>query len=159
MQRLGAAGGEVGIVGEHAHAEGLGALGNLATDEPALTRVQTASLPGDVFGALGCDSGAQLQAALRIIDAAGRGVLLYVFPTGRFTVRDDLRAHLLRRGDSLPSGNKLRDFGLGAQVLRELGVKSMRLLTNNPKKIAGLTGHGLHLVESIPLIAALPDHG
>ena len=134
-------------------------LGNLATDEPARTRVQTASLPGDVFGALGCDSGAQLQAALRIIDAAGRGVLLYVFPTGRFTVRDDLRAHLLRRGDSLPSGNKLRDFGLGAQVLRELGVKSMRLLTNNPKKIAGLTGHGLHLVESIPLIAAQPNHG
>jgi len=131
-------------------------LGDLTSDEPALTRVQTASLPGDVFGALGCDSGAQLQAALRIIDAAGRGVLLYVFPTGRFNVRDDLRAHLLRRGDATPSGNKLRDFGLGAQVLRELGVKSIRLLTNNPKKIAGLTGHGLMLVESIPLIPKLP---
>ncbi len=77
-------------------------------------------------------------------------------PTGRFTVRDDLRAHLLRRGDATPSGHKLRDFGLGAQVLRELGVKSMRLLTNNPKKIAGLTGHGLHLVESIPLLPKLP---
>jgi 3,4-dihydroxy 2-butanone 4-phosphate synthase/GTP cyclohydrolase II len=121
-----------------------------------LTRVQTASLPGDVFGALGCDSGAQLQAALRIIDAAGRGVLLYVFPTGRFNVRDDLRAHLLRRGDVGSSGSKLRDFGLGAQVLRELGVQAMRLLTNNPKKIAGLTGHGLKLVESIPLLPKLP---
>ncbi len=131
-------------------------LGNLQTDEPVLTRVQTASLPGDVFGALGCDSGAQLQAALRIIDAAGRGVLLYVFPTGRFNVRDDLRAHLLRRGDVGSSGSKLRDFGLGAQVLRELGVQAMRLLTNNPKKIAGLTGHGLKLVESIPLLPKLP---
>ena len=131
-------------------------LGNLQTDEPVLTRVQTASLPGDVFGALGCDSGAQLQAALRIIDAAGRGVLLYVFPTGRFNVRDDLRAHLLRRGDVGSSGSKLRDFGLGAQVLRELGVQAMRLLTNNPKKIAGLTGHGLQLVESIPLLPKLP---
>ncbi len=126
-------------------------LGDLSGDDPALVRVQTASLPGDVFGALGCDSGAQLQAALRIIDSAGRGVLLYVFPTGRFNVRDDLRAHLLHRADVVPSGNKLRDFGLGAQVLRELGVQSMRLLTNNPKKIAGLTGHGLTLVESIPL--------
>ena len=133
-------------------------LGNLASDEPepVLTRVQNASLPGDVFGALGCDSGAQLQAALRIIDAAGRGVLLYVFPTGRFNVRDDLRAHLLRRGDVGSSGSKLRDFGLGAQVLRELGVQAMRLLTNNPKKIAGLTGHGLQLVESIPLLPKLP---
>jgi 3,4-dihydroxy 2-butanone 4-phosphate synthase/GTP cyclohydrolase II len=131
-------------------------LGNLQTDEPVLTRVQNASLPGDVFGALGCDSGAQLQAALRIIDAAGRGVLLYVFPTGRFNVRDDLRAHLLRRGDVGSSGSKLRDFGLGAQVLRELGVQAMRLLTNNPKKIAGLTGHGLQLVESIPLLPKLP---
>jgi 3,4-dihydroxy 2-butanone 4-phosphate synthase/GTP cyclohydrolase II len=126
-------------------------IGELSSGDPVLTRVQTASLPGDVFGALGCDSGAQLQAALRIIDAAGRGVLLYVFPTGRFTVREDLRAHLLRKADSAPSGNKLRDFGLGAQVLRELGVQSIRLLTNNPKKIAGLTGHGLKLVESIPL--------
>lgn len=126
-------------------------LGDLSVDDPVLTRVQTASLPGDVFGAQGCDSGAQLQAALRIIEAAGRGVLLYVFPTGRFSVREDLRAHLLRKTDSNPSGNKLRDFGLGAQVLRELGVKSIRLLTNNPKKIAGLTGHGLKLVESIPL--------
>ncbi|HMU37731.1 MAG TPA: 3,4-dihydroxy-2-butanone-4-phosphate synthase [Pseudomonadota bacterium] len=131
-------------------------MGDLSGDEPVLTRVQTASLPGDVFFAAGCDSGAQLQTALRIIEKAGRGVLLYVFPTGRFSVRDDLRAHLLRQPDVALLGTKLRDFGLGAQVLRELGVQSMRLLTNNPKKIAGLTGHGLKLVESIPLHPKLP---
>lgn len=129
-------------------------MGDLSLPEPVLARVQTASLPGDVFGAAGCDSGAQLQAALRMIDACGRGVLLYVFPTGHFRLCDDLDTHLLQH--TAPSGHKLRDFGLGAQVLRDLGVQSMRLLTNNPKKIAGLTGHGLTLVESIPLLPKLP---
>ena len=126
--------------------------GELRSDDPILVRVQTASLPGDVFAAAGCDSGEQLRAALRAIDAAGRGVLLYIFPTGSYSLRQDLRTFLLNHEPPQGSDRKLRDFGLGAQVLRELGVSRMRLLTNNPKKIAGLEGHGLHVVESLPLV-------
>lgn len=126
-------------------------------DEPVLVRVQTASVPGDVLGALGCDSGAQLKAALRAIDAAGRGALLYIFPTGKYSLQHDLRTYLLKTEPTAPPGNKLRDFGLGAQVLRDLGVRKMNLLTNNPKKIAGLEGHGLTVVERIPLTPTLPS--
>ena len=126
--------------------------GELKTDEPVLVRVQTASLPGDVFAAQGCDSGEQLRAALRAIDAAGRGVLLYIFPTGSYSLRQDLKTYLLHHEPPLGSDSKLRDFGLGAQVLRELGITHMNLLTNNPKKIAGLEGHGLTIVESLPLL-------
>lgn len=126
--------------------------GELKTDEPVLVRVQTASLPGDVFAAHGCDSGEQLRAALRAIDAAGRGVLLYIFPTGSYSLRQDLKTYLLHHEPPLGSDSKLRDFGLGAQVLRELGITHMNLLTNNPKKIAGLEGHGLTIVESLPLL-------
>jgi 3,4-dihydroxy 2-butanone 4-phosphate synthase/GTP cyclohydrolase II len=125
--------------------------GELRSEEPVLVRVQTASVPGDVFAALGCDSGAQLRAALRAIDDAERGVLLYIFPTGHYSLLQDLRTYLLHQEPPAGLGSKLRDFGLGAQVLRELGVSHMRLLTNNPKKIAGLEGHGLTVVESIPL--------
>jgi 3,4-dihydroxy 2-butanone 4-phosphate synthase/GTP cyclohydrolase II len=131
--------------------------GELKTDEPVLVRVQTASLPGDVFAALGCDSGEQLRAALRAIDAAGRGVLLYIFPTGSYSLRQDLKTFLLHHEPPLGSDSKLRDFGLGAQVLRELGVSHMRLLTNNPKKIAGLEGHGLTIVDSLPLLPKTPS--
>ena len=130
--------------------------GELKTDEPVLVRVQTASLPGDVFAAHGCDSGEQLRAALRAIDAAGRGVLLYIFPTGSYSLRQDLKTFLLHHEPPLGSDSKLRDFGLGAQVLRELGVSHMRLLTNNPKKIAGLEGHGLTIVDSLPLLPKTP---
>ena len=125
--------------------------GDLTTSEPVLVRVQTASLPGDVLGAVGCDSGAQLRSALRTIEAAGRGVVLYVFPTGRYSLQNDLKQTLLHQELPAATQSKLRDFGLGAQVLRELGVRQMRLLTNNPKKIAGLEGHGLTVVDSIPL--------
>jgi len=123
------------------------------SEEPVLVRVQTASLPGDVLSALGCDSGAQLKAALRAIDAAGRGILLYIFPTGRYTLRHDLESYVVNPGASPPHGSKLRDFGIGAQVLRALGVQQMRLMTNNPKKIAGLEGYGLKIAEILPLLA------
>jgi len=84
-------------------------------------------------------------AALKAIDAAGRGVLLYIFPTGRYTLRQDLESYVINPGKAPPHESKLRDFGLGAQVLRALGVQHMRLMTNNPKKIAGLEGYGLTL--------------
>jgi 3,4-dihydroxy 2-butanone 4-phosphate synthase/GTP cyclohydrolase II len=128
--------------------------GDIARDDPLLVRVQTACLPGDVLSAQGCDSGAQLRAALKAIFAAGRGVLLYIFPTGRYTLRHDLESYVLNLGEPPLHGSKLRDFGLGAQVLRDLGVMHMRLMTNNPKKIAGLDGYGLTLSEILPLIAA-----
>ncbi len=132
--------------------------GDLGHDEPALVRVQTANFPGDVLAAVGCDSGAQLRAALKTIDEAGRGVLLYIFPTQRYTLKSDLDAHLppaARPGASAepppPPIDKLRDFGLGAQVLRTLGVQRMRLMTDNPRKIAGLQGYGLTIAELLPL--------
>ena len=125
------------------------------SDEPVLVRVQTACMPGDVLLARGCDSGAQLRAALKAIDAEGRGVLLYIFPTGRYTLRHDLESSCLSNVSASPHmQSKLRDFGLGAQVLRALGVHSMRLMTNNPKKIAGLKGYGLTLAEILPLVVA-----
>jgi len=122
-------------------------------DEPVLVRVQTASLPGDVLLARGCDSGAQLRAALKAVDAAGRGVVLYIFPTGRYTLRNDLESYMINPGQVPAHDSKLRDIGLGSQVLRALGVQHMRLMTNNPKKIAGLEGYGLTLTEILPLIA------
>ncbi len=136
--------------------------GDLARDEPALVRVQTANFPGDVLAAVGCDSGAQLRAALKTIDEAGHGVLLYIFPTQRYTLKSDLDAHLPtppgpREGSGQPVSpppapiDKLRDFGLGAQVLRTLGVQRMRLMTDNPRKIAGLQGYGLTIAELLPL--------
>jgi 3,4-dihydroxy 2-butanone 4-phosphate synthase/GTP cyclohydrolase II len=141
-------------------------LGNLmepgeqnGDSRPPLVRVQTACLPGDVFGSGACDCGAQLRAALCQIEAEGRGVFLYVFPAGRHSLLQDVEGHVLHRSSqSAPPGDrKLRDFGLGAQVLSRLGVRQMRLLTNNPKKIVGLTGHGLTVVERVPLEIAPTD--
>jgi 3,4-dihydroxy 2-butanone 4-phosphate synthase / GTP cyclohydrolase II len=128
-------------------------LGDIASPEPVLVRVQTACFPGDVFGSAACDCGAQLAAALQAIERAGRGVLLYVIPSGRHSLLGDFKAHVLHDESARVGGreHKLRDFGLGAQVLSALGVKDLRLLTNNPKKIAGLEGYGMCVVERVPL--------
>jgi 3,4-dihydroxy 2-butanone 4-phosphate synthase / GTP cyclohydrolase II len=116
-------------------------------------RVQTACFPGDVFGSASCDCGAQLRAALQAIEREGRGVLLYVYPSGRQSLVHDVRAHVLHEENARVAGreHKLRDFGLGAQVLSQLGVRDLRLLTNNPKKIVGLEGYGMCVVERVPL--------
>jgi 3,4-dihydroxy 2-butanone 4-phosphate synthase/GTP cyclohydrolase II len=128
-------------------------LGDVNTAEPVLVRVQTACFPGDVFGSAACDCGAQLRAALAAIERAGRGVLLYVFPSGRQSLVADVKAHVLHEETARVAGreHKLRDFGLGAQVLSDLGVRNLRLLTNNPKKIAGLEGYGMCVVERVPI--------
>jgi 3,4-dihydroxy 2-butanone 4-phosphate synthase/GTP cyclohydrolase II len=128
-------------------------LGEVATDDPVLVRVQTACFPGDVFGSAACDCGAQLKAALAAIERAGRGILLYVYPAGRQSLLGDIKAHVLHEEGARVGGreHKLRDFGLGAQVLADLGVKNLRLLTNNPKKIAGLEGYGMCVVDRVPL--------
>jgi 3,4-dihydroxy 2-butanone 4-phosphate synthase / GTP cyclohydrolase II len=136
-------------------------LGDLSTGEPVLVRVQTACFPGDVFGSASCDCGAQLRAALQAIERAGRGVFLYVYASGRQSLLGDVRAHVLHEeGATRVEGgeHKLRDFGLGAQVLAELGVRSIRLLTNNPKKIVGLEGYDLTVVERVPLEVGETKH-
>ena len=128
-------------------------LGEVAGDD-VLVRVQTACIPGDVFGSMACDCGAQLRAALKKIEAAGRGVFLYVMPRGRLSLVADFESHVLHK-DTERAGAandpKLRDFGLGAQVLVDLGVRRLRIMTNNPRKIVGLEGYGLTVSERVPL--------
>jgi 3,4-dihydroxy 2-butanone 4-phosphate synthase/GTP cyclohydrolase II len=135
-------------------------LGEVASDEPVLVRVQTACFPGDVFGSASCDCGAQLRAALQAIQDAGRGVFLYVHAAGRQSLLGDVKAHVLHETAPRVAGgeHKLRDFGLGAQVLQQLGVRNLRLLTNNPKKIVGLEGYGLCVVERVPIEVGHNQH-
>jgi 3,4-dihydroxy 2-butanone 4-phosphate synthase/GTP cyclohydrolase II len=130
-------------------------LGDVSTPDPVLVRVHTACFAGDVFHSAACDCGAQLSAALKAIEQEGRGVLLYVYPAGRQTLLGDFRSHVLHEEKARVKGreHKLRDFGLGAQVLADLGCRSLRLLTNNPKKIAGLEGYGMGIIERVAIEA------
>jgi 3,4-dihydroxy 2-butanone 4-phosphate synthase / GTP cyclohydrolase II len=135
-------------------------LGEVAGDQPVMVRVQTACFPGDVFGSEACDCGAQLRAAIGAIEREGRGVFLYVYAAGRQSLYGDVRAHVLHEeGPRVAGGeHKLRDFGLGAQVLNDLGIKNLRLLTNNPKKIVGLEGYGMCVVDRVPIEVGATKH-
>jgi 3,4-dihydroxy 2-butanone 4-phosphate synthase/GTP cyclohydrolase II len=136
-------------------------LGDLGDGEKVLTRVHSECLTGDVFSSLRCDCGQQLEGALRTIGDEGRGVVLYIRGhEGRaIGLTHKLRAYELQdRGrDTVEANLDLgfpadpREYGVGAQILVDLGVRSMRLLTNNPAKRAGLEGHGLSIVERLPL--------
>ena len=135
--------------------------GDIAGASPILVRVHSQCLTGDVFGSRRCDCGEQLELALQMIEKAGRGVLVYMRQEGRgMGLKGKLRAYQLQDRDGLDTveANEhlgfpadLRDYGIGAQILADLGVQKMRLMTNNPQKVRGLDGHGLEIVERVPL--------
>ena len=139
--------------------------GDVNTDEPVLVRVHSECLTGDVFGSLRCDCGDQLAAALQMIEKEGRGVVLYMRQEGRGIglVNKILAYNLQEKGHDTVEANEalgfkadLRDYGIGAQILKDLGLKKIRLITNNPKKIVGLKGYDLEVVERVA-IEILPN--
>jgi 3,4-dihydroxy 2-butanone 4-phosphate synthase/GTP cyclohydrolase II len=136
------------------------ALGDVAGETPTLVRVHSECLPGDVFGCQRCDCGPQLHRALAVIAAEGRGVLVYMRQEGRgIGLLNKLRAYELQdQGKDTVEANHalgfradLRHYGIGAQILLDLGLRNLRILTNNPKKIVGIEGYGLRVVERVSL--------
>ena len=134
--------------------------GDLNTDEPVLVRVHSSCATGDIFGSLRCDCGEQLHQALRMVEKEGRGAVVYLSQEGRgIGLMDKIKAYKLQEEGmdtveaNLHLGHKAdeRDYGVGAQILHMLGIKKMRLMTNNPVKRVGLEGYGLEVVENVPI--------
>jgi 3,4-dihydroxy 2-butanone 4-phosphate synthase/GTP cyclohydrolase II len=142
-------------------------MGDITTPEPVLVRVHSQCVTGDVFGSLRCDCGAQLEESINRIAEEGRGVVVYMRQEGRgIGLHNKLRAYALQDNglDTVQANRALgfpadrRDYGIGMQILLDLGVKEMRLLTNNPGKRAGLEGYGLKVVERIPIVMKPNPH-
>ena len=136
-------------------------MGDITTPEPVLVRVHSQCVTGDVFGSMRCDCGEQIAQALQRIGEEGRGVLLYMRQEGRgIGLHNKLRAYALQDEgmDTVEANHALgfpadrRDYGIGMQILADLGIREMRLLTNNPAKRAGLEGYGLKVVERVPIV-------
>lgn len=135
--------------------------------EPVMVRVHSSCLTGDVFGSCRCECGPQLHKAMQMIEKEGKGVIVYMNQEGRgIGLLNKLKAYKLQEEglDTVEANEKLgfnmdeRDYGIGAQILRDLGVTKIRLLSNNPKKRAGLIGYGLEIVENIPIIIQSNPH-
>jgi 3,4-dihydroxy 2-butanone 4-phosphate synthase/GTP cyclohydrolase II len=142
-------------------------MGEINENEPVLVRVHSECLTGDVFGSLKCDCRAQLQRAMEKIAQEGKGVIVYLRQEGRgIGLVNKIKAyHLQDHGFDTVEANKrlgfppdMRDFGIGAQILRDVGVRKMRLMTNNPKKLIGLEGYGLEIVERVPIEVDVCEH-
>ena len=134
--------------------------GTWKEDEPIMVRVHSSCVTGDIFGSCRCDCGPQLHAAMELVENAGKGVILYMNQEGRgIGLLNKLKAYKLQEMGrdtveaNLELGFKMdeRDYGVGAQILRNLGIKKMKLISNNPKKRAGLIGYGLEIIDSIPI--------
>ncbi len=134
--------------------------GTWEEDEPIMVRVHSSCVTGDIFGSCRCDCGPQLHAAMEMVEKEGKGVILYMNQEGRgIGLLNKLKAYKLQEMGrdtveaNLELGFKMdeRDYGVGAQILRNLGIKKMRLISNNPKKRAGLIGYGLEIIDSIPI--------
>lgn len=134
--------------------------GSWEKDEPVLTRVHSSCFTGDILGSLRCDCGEQLHKAMRMVEAAGKGVILYMNQEGRgIGLINKLKAYQLQEAgmDTVEANLKLgfgmdeRDYGVGAQILRALGITKLKLMSNNPRKRAGLKGYGLEIVDTVPI--------
>jgi 3,4-dihydroxy 2-butanone 4-phosphate synthase/GTP cyclohydrolase II len=142
--------------------------GHIDSEKPCLVRVHSECMTGDIFGSLRCDCGEQLHRAMAMIDEAGSGVILYLRQEGRgIGLINKLKAYDLQRNQGLDTveanlklgfDEDLRDYGLGAQMLVNIGVRKMRLITNNPKKMVGLEGYGLSIVEQISMEIEPNEH-
>ncbi|HAA10432.1 MAG TPA: bifunctional 3,4-dihydroxy-2-butanone-4-phosphate synthase/GTP cyclohydrolase II [Cytophagales bacterium] len=128
--------------------------------DPVMVRVHSSCVTGDIFGSCRCDCGGQLHAAMKMVDEVGQGVVLYMNQEGRgIGLLNKLKAYRLQEQgyDTVEANEKLgfkmdqRDYGVGAQILRDLGITKLRLITNNPKKRVGLMGYGLEIIENIPI--------